>query len=106
MLSNIIFLAASAALARAHGTIWGPGMYCANVRSRRREARQKLTVEQEGNPNADYPTPVSVPAPRSPHLVGTKGTAGSIAMSSRLSPSLANDLAATSPRYHSHAVLQ
>uniref|UniRef100_D8PUM5 Uncharacterized protein n=1 Tax=Schizophyllum commune (strain H4-8 / FGSC 9210) TaxID=578458 RepID=D8PUM5_SCHCM len=40
MLSNIIFLAASAALARAHGTIWGPGMYCAN----------------EGNPNADYPS--------------------------------------------------
>ena len=56
MLSDIIFHAASAALARAHGIIWGAGTYCASVRGRRREARQKLTVEQEGNPNADYPS--------------------------------------------------
>ena len=55
MLSNIIFLAASAALARAHGIIWGAGTYCASVRGRRREAQQTLTAEQEDNPNAEYP---------------------------------------------------
>ncbi|TRM57028.1 hypothetical protein BD626DRAFT_516744 [Schizophyllum amplum] len=40
MLASVVILAASMALTNAHGTIWGPGMYCAN----------------EGNPNADYPS--------------------------------------------------